>query len=442
MNRETKSAKLSLFPSSACVDSKGHLVLGGCGVVDLVSTYGTPLYVFDEATLRARCAEYVREFRQQYPDTEIVYASKAFICRAVAAILLEEGLGLDVVSAGEFFVAQSVGFPPPNIYFHGNNKSAEELELALDQQIGRVVVDNLHELALLDKVARERSRTQDILLRVSPGVDPHTHKHVATGVLDSKFGFAISTGQAEDAVRRSMEMSTVNLLGLHFHIGSSIFEVQPYLEAIHIVLAFATDMTRQHGFVMTELDIGGGFAIQYELDNPAPPVSVYAQSIASRLIALCEEYRISRPKLVVEPGRSIIAQAGTALYTTGSTKDIPGLRKYVSVDGGMGDNIRPALYDSKYEAIVANKLDRPETESVTLAGRFCESGDILVRDVVLPPIEPGDIIALPMAGAYALPMASNYNAFLRPAIVMVKDGQARLIRRRESLEDLVRYDIA
>jgi diaminopimelate decarboxylase len=424
------------------MDSRGHLMVGGCDVVDLVSMCGTPLYVFDEVTLRDRCAEFVREFRERYPDTDIIYASKAFICRAVAVILLEEGLGLDVVSAGEFLVAHSVGFPPAKVYFHGNNKSAEELELAVDHRIGRVVVDNLHELALLDKAAKDIARTQDILLRVSPGVDPHTHRHVTTGVLDSKFGFPISTGQAEEAVRRSMELSTVNLVGLHFHIGSSIFEVQPYLDAVDIVLQFAVDMTQKHGFVMTELDIGGGFAVQYELDCPAPPISFFAQAITSRLIELCEAYGIARPKLVVEPGRSIIAQAGTALYRAGSSKDIPGLRKYVSVDGGMGDNIRPALYDSKYEAVVANKLDRLETDTVTLAGRFCESGDVLIKDVVLPPIEPGDIIALPTAGAYALPMASNYNAFLRPAIVMVKNGQARLIRRRETFEDLLRYDTA
>ena len=416
------------------------MIVGGCDVVELAATYNTPLYVFDEVTLRVKCADVLREFSKSYPDCRVIYASKAFLCPTIARILHEEGLGLDIVSAGEFWIADSVGFPPEEIYFHGNNKSPDELRLALRRGIGRVVVDNAHELALLDALAKQTERCQDILLRLSPGVEPHTHRHVATGALDSKFGFPISTGQAEEAVGHAADLSNLNLVGFHFHLGSSIFETNPYLDALEIVLRFALEMWERHNIGMRELNVGGGFAVNYDCDTATPPIVEYASAIASKLILLCRELGISQPKLVVEPGRSIIAQAGVALYTTGSTKCIPDLRKYVFVDGGMGDNIRPALYGSRYEAMVANKANSPDTEKITLAGRFCESGDILIRDILLPPIAPGDIVALPAAGAYALPMASNYNGSLRPAVVMVKEGQAHLIRRRETYEDLTRYD--
>lgn len=440
MSQPSIIAKLSLFPLSTGIDDRGHLIIGGCDVVGLAATYGTPLYVFDETTLRAKCAEYIREFSKFYPNSRVIYASKAFLCPTVARILSQEGLGLDIVSAGEFFMADSAGFPAGEMYFHGNNKSVDELRLATRKGIGRIVVDNSHEMALLDAIARESGKIQDILVRLSPGVDPHTHKHVATGVLDSKFGFPVSTGQAEEAVRRLAKLSNLNLVGLHFHLGSGIYETAPYFEAIDIVLKFAKEMRDRHGMHMQELSVGGGFAVNYHCDTTAPSVSEYARAISSKLIAMCQELGMSQPKLVVEPGRGIIAQAGTALYTTGAIKHIPGLREYVFVDGGMADNIRPALYGSRYEAVVANKANIPETETVTLAGRFCESGDILIKDVALPPITPGDIVALPTAGAYALPMSSNYNGSLRPAVVMVNEGRAYVIRQRETYEDLIRHD--
>ena len=421
----------SLFPYTAEVDSRGSLVLGGCDTGRLVEEFGTPLYVFDEDTLRGRCREFVGGFRERYPYSDVIYACKAFINVALAQLLKEEGLGLDVVSGGELAVAQRAEFPPERVYFHGNNKSREELEMALEYGIGRVVVDNFHEIDLLGEIASQRGVVQDILLRVSPGVDPHTHVYTTTGVLDSKFGFSIQTGQAREAVDRAMNGSGMRLMGLHFHLGSPIFELEPYTKAMEVTLDFAA----QVGLPLQEISPGGGFAIAYTRDQRPPAVEEYADAIASTLGGPVS------PHLTVEPGRAIVGRAGVALYSVGGSKDVPGIRKYVSVDGGMGDNIRPALYQAQYEAVIANKMVEEELEQVSIAGKFCESGDVLLRDVLIPRLEPGDILAVPAAGAYAPSMASNYNLVPRPAIVMVKDGQARLIRRRESYEDLMRNDL-
>jgi diaminopimelate decarboxylase len=391
--------------------------------MDLAAEFGTPLYVFDEVTLRGRCREFVGGFRERYPDSTVIYACKAFINVALAQIFKEEGLGLDVVSGGELAVAQKVDFPPERIYFHGNNKSREELEMALDYSIGRVVVDNFHEMDMLNEIASQRGVIQDVLLRVSPGIDPHTHVYTTTGVLDSKFGFPIETGQAKEAVERAMKAENINLIGLHFHLGSPIFELDS-----------------QVGLPLQEISPGGGFAIAYTRDQQPPAVEKYADAIASTLDGL---QGTDSPHLFVEPGRAIIGRAGVALYSVGASKDIPGVRKYVSIDGGMGDNIRPALYQAEYEAVIANKMVEEEGwETISVAGKFCESGDVLLRDVLFPRLEPGDILAVPAAGAYAPSMASNYNLVPRPAIVMVKDGQARIIRRRETYEDLMRNDLS
>ena len=407
--------------------------------MELAAEFGTPLYVFDESSLRSKCAEFKAEFGQRYSDTTVIYACKAFINRALALILKEEELGLDVASAGELGIAQSVGFPLDTVYFHGNNKSAEEIRLALKWHIGRIVVDNFHELNMSGKIAKEQGYIPDILLRLSPGVDPHTHKYIATGIVDSKFGFPVANG--EEAIATAMAAPNLNLIGLHFHIGSLIFEIEPYLKSIEVILSLAAEMKRKHSFELKELNIGGGFAIQYTLDTPAPPISAYAEAITSKITSKCRELKLALPQLVIEPGRSVVGQAAIALYTVGVVKDIPGVRCYVSVDGGMADNIRPALYGAKYEAVVANKMSEEEVREVTIAGKFCESGDILVKDVNLPLVSAGDIIAIPDCGAYCLPMASNYNASLKPAIVLVKGGKARLIRRRETLEDLTRCDL-
>ena len=432
-------SRLSLFPLTAEVNDRGYLTLGGCDTVELADEFGTPLYLFDEFSLRSKCAEFKAEFSQRYADTMVIYAGKAFINKALAFIFKEEGLGLDVVSAGELSIAQSVAFPMDTVYFHGNNKSAEEISLALKCHIGRIVVDNFHELKMLAGMAEELGYIPDILLRLSPGVDPHTHKYLATAVIDSKFGF--TQLKWDSAVAQAMSAPNLNLVGLHFHLGSLIFEAEPYQQAIGAVLDFAAEMKRKYHFQLKELNVGGGFAIQYALDSPAPPISFYAEAITSKIISKCRELKLELPRLTVEPGRAIVGRAGVALYRVGVVKDIPGVRCYVSVDGGMADNIRPALYGAKYEAVVANKVSENGAGQVTIAGKFCESGDILIKDIKLPPLSSGDIIAIADCGAYCLPMASNYNSSLKPAIVLVKEGKAHLIRRRETFDDLTRCDL-
>jgi diaminopimelate decarboxylase len=432
-------SRIKLFPPESAVNDSGHLVIGGCDTVELAAQFGTPLYLFDELSLRSRCAELKREFGQRYADTTVLYSAKAFINKALARLFNEEGLGLDVVSAGEISVVHSVGFPMENIYFPGSNKSAEELKLALERGVGRIVVDNLHELNLLAELAKERGDKPNILLRLSPGVDPHTHSYIITGNLDSKFG--VPMAYAEKALTTAMAMPQLKLQGLHFHIGSQIAEFEPYQQAIDIILGFAAEMKQKHGFEVKELDIGGGFAIQYTLDSPVPPVAAYAEAITSSVIKGCQRLGLARPRLIIEPGRCIVAQAGVALYTVGVVKDIPGVRCYVSVDGGMADNIRPALYGARLEAVIANRMKDKTGGRYTIAGRFCESGDILIKDIELPEPVAGDIIAIPACGAYSIPQASNYNASLKPAVVMVKEGKARLIRRRETFDDLTRHDL-
>ncbi len=431
--------RIVLFPSGSKVDNLGHLAIGGCDTVELAAEFDTPLYLFDEATLRSKCAEFKTEFGRRYADTTVLYSCKAFINKALLILIMEEGLGLDVVSRGEIGIAQSVGFPMDRVSFVGNNKSAEELILALESGVGRIVVDNFHELEMLEKIARERGYKPDILLRISPGVDPHTHKYIITGNIDSKFGIPMVLG--EKALTTAMSMPELNVVGLHFHIGSQIAETEPYQQAIEFMLDFAARIGQKHGFELKELSVGGGYAVQYTLDSPVPPISVYAEAITSTIVSKCRELGLARPKLIVEPGRYLVAQAGVALYTVGAVKEIPEVRTYVAVDGGMGDNIRPALYEAKLEAVIASRMKDKMTGKFTIAGWFCESGDILIRDIDLPLPEAGDILAVAGCGAYSIPMAMNYNASFKPAIVMVKEGKAHLIRRRETLEDLLKCDL-
>jgi diaminopimelate decarboxylase len=440
MNPKT-APKLALFPLTAEISKAGHLCLGGCDVVELIKEFGTPLYIFDEQTLRHKCREFKDEFCKYYPDTLVIYASKAFLNKALALIFKEEGLGLDVVSGGELSIAHSVNFPLDKVYFHGNNKMPEELNLALDLGIGRVVVDNFYELELLNRLAKERGIGQNILLRLTPGVDPHTHQYTTTGTLESKFGFPLATGQAEKAVNQALSASNLNLLGLHFHLGSPVSEIQPYELAIEIVLRFAQEVVEKIGFNISEFSIGGGFAIPCTLDSKVPTIADYAKALTGKLNSFISGLGLSRPRLIIEPGRAIVGQAGVALYKVGAIKEIPGIKKYVCVDGGISDNIRPALYGAKYEALVANKALEAERDMVTIAGKLCQSGDILIRDTSLTSVFPGDIIAIPVCGAYSIPMSSNYNAMPRPAIIMVKEGRARLIRRRETYQDLMDLDL-
>jgi diaminopimelate decarboxylase len=430
---------LALFPSTSAVNSKGHLCIGGCDLVELAASYGTPLYLFDEKDLREKCREYIAEFNKYYPGTIVAYASKAFINQALVQIFKEEGMYLDVVSAGELSIAQAAGFPMEKVYFHGNNKGAEELKLALKWRVGRIVVDNFHELGLLEHLAKEAGVKQNILLRITPGIDPHTHQKISTGNIDNKFGFP--QGSRELALNQALSSPSLNLVGLHHHIGSLIFETLPFQEAVTATLAFAAEMKAKNGFDLKELNVGGGYAIQYTSNAPSPPPLVYAGAITSRIKSECARLKLDLPRLTIEPGRSIVGRAGAALYTVGSSKDIPGVKRYVAVDGGMADNIRPAIYGSRYEAAAANKALAKNEETVSIAGKFCESGDILINDIKLPKLSPGDLIAIPACGAYCLAMASNYNAALKPPIILLKEGKARLIRRRETFEDLGRTDV-
>ena len=438
---KTELPLAGILPVTAAIDGEGHLVLGGCDAVQLAREFGTPLYVFDEETLRGQCRAFRDAFSSRYPESEVVYAAKAYLGRALAGIIAQEGLGLDVVSGGELYIARSVSFPPERIYFHGNNKSEEELGEALDCGVGRVIIDNLHEMRLLDGLAQARKVRQRVLLRLSPGIDPHTHAYTTTGTLENKFGIPLPTGQAEAALRQALESPGLDVAGLHVHLGSPVFELDPYVQAVEIVMEFAARMRRQYGFELREFSPGGGFAASYVPGQEAPGAEDYAETVVSTLRRACERQGLPLPRLFVEPGRAIVARAAVALYTVGSSKDVPGVMRFVSVDGGMADNIRPALYGSEYAAVVANRATDPRREKVTISGRYCESGDILLRDVELPPLEPGDILATPAAGAYSLAMASNYNASLRPAVVLVKDGEAKLMRRREAYEDLTRQDI-
>ncbi len=437
---QEQSPKLPLFPITREVNRHGHLCIGGCDCVNLAEEFGTPLYVFDEDTIRAKCREFRREFTSRYADTLVIYASKAFLNPALANIIKEEGLGLDVVSGGELAVAQSVEFPGNKVYFHGNNKTLAELTQALAYGIECIVVDNFSEIDLLDSLASKNAVKQKVMVRLTPDVDPHTHRYTTTGVLDSKFGFPLVTGQAEAAVKRVTSAPNLVLEGFHFHLGSPILETSPYQIAIDIVLNFASTMHKKYGVQLRQFSPGGGFAVRYTVDSHVPATAEYAEAITSKLSRLTSELGLSRPKLIVEPGRAIVAQAGVALYKVGAIKEISGVRNYICVDGGIGDNIRPALYGAKYEAVVANKVWQTESVKVTITGRYCESGDILIRDMMLAPINTGDLIAVPVSGAYSIPMSSNYNLVPRPAIVLVKGGKARLIRKREDYRHLMSLD--
>jgi diaminopimelate decarboxylase len=430
-----------ILPLTAAVNPAGHLEVGGCDTVELAHEFGTPVYVFDESDLRARAQEITAEFRSRWPDTTVIYAGKAYLGKALARVFAEEGLGLDVVSGGELALARAAGFPMDRVYFHGNNKLPSELREAVDARIGRVVVDNFTDVRLLASSANAPGRRQSVLLRITPDVDAHTHAKITTGILDSKFGLPVALGQAEEAVREIMASPSLDLLGIHCHIGSQVFEVEPYYQAIEIALQFAAEMSSKHGLDFREFSPGGGIGLQYTRDDSPPPASVYAEAITSALRDGCKRLGQKSPRLVIEPGRALVGRAGIALYSVGSRKELPEVRTYVAVDGGMADNIRPAIYGSLYEALSANRPAAAPEETVTIAGKYCESGDYLIRDARLPRLEEGEVLAIPASGAYCLAMGSNYNGALKPAIVFVKDSTARLVRRRETYKDLLATEV-
>jgi len=418
-----------------------HLEIGGCDAVELAKEFGTPLYVMDETLIRNNCRYFKEHLKQLHKNSEVIYAGKAFLTMGMCKLVAEEGLGLDVVSGGELYAAIKSGFPVNKIYFHGNNKSIDELKMAVDYGVGHIVVDNFYELELLRELARKQQNKIKILLRITPGIEAHTHDYIKTGQLDSKFGFGLENGQAMMAVERALNIKGLKLMGIHCHIGSQIFETKPYEDAAEVMLRFAKDVKTKFGYEIEEVDFGGGFGIKYVREDKPLTIKDYITALVGSVKTWSDNLEIKVPKILIEPGRAIVGEAGITLYTIGSIKDIPGIRKYVSVDGGMGDNIRPALYGAKYNALLANKANHIPEEKVSIAGKCCESGDMLIWDIELPRVTPGDILAVFSTGAYHYTMSSNYNMLPRPAVVFVKDGKAKLMVKRQTYEDLLRNEV-
>lgn len=419
----------------------GHLHIGGVDTVELAKIYGTPLFVYDTALIRERARGFKHTFEKLGVTAQVAYASKAFACVAAYQLAEQEGLSLDVVSGGELFTAIRAQFPAQRIHFHGNNKSVAELEMAFDYKIGCIVVDNFYEISLLKQISEQRSQKMNILLRVTPGVEAHTHDFITTGQADSKFGFDLNNGQADTAFAEVKGHAYLNLLGLHCHIGSQIFETDGFSLAAGKVMAKMGMWKKEHNFEASVLNLGGGFGIRYtEEDKPLPP-HVYVEEMIKSVQKEAEAVQLKMPEIWIEPGRSLVGDAGTSLYTVGSTKTVPNVREYIAIDGGMSDNIRPALYDAKYEAIIANKADADKDAIYTVAGKLCESGDKLMTDASLQTAEAGDILAMFCTGAYGYSMASNYNRVARPAVVFVEDGSHQLVVQRESYEHIVANDL-
>jgi diaminopimelate decarboxylase len=434
--RDQTSPNRNLTPLSTAVDPDGRLAVGGCGLSSLARRYGTPLYVLDEATLRATAAAYRSALASHYPGSALaLYASKANSSLAITAIVASEGLGLDAVSAGELLTAVQGGMPPERIVFHGNNKSREELSLAAGLGV-TVVADNwldLEQLADLDLQQPVR-----LMLRFTPGIECHTHEYIRTGHLDSKFGF--DPDQLEAVLQHLRGCAWARVTGLHAHIGSQIFELQPHRD-LAAVMADALQLARGLGHPVSDLNVGGGLGIRYVVSDDPPSIQEWVRTVAEAVAGACQERGLELPRLLCEPGRSLVATAGVTLYSVGSRKEIPGIRTYLSVDGGMSDNPRPITYQSQYTAVLADRPEAEATDTVTLAGKHCESGDVLLKDLALPPATTGDVLAVFATGAYNASMASNYNRIPRPAAVLVHDGQSELVQRREQPEELLRYDV-
>lgn len=431
------------WPLTTRRTNEGELEFGGVAASVLAREFGTPLYVFDEDTLRARARSIRDAFLRAYAQTKIVYAGKAYLSPALMSILVEEGIGLDVVSGGELYAGLLAGVDPSEMIFHGNNKSRIELQEAVTACVGLIAIDNDLEITLLEKVAHEAGRHIEVVLRLNPGVDPHTHDKMRTGAVDSKFGFPIWDGQAENAARRLCGSDRLRLVGYHAHVGSQIFDPDLVEQTIEEIMRFASIVRDRYGAHPEIVIPGGGFGVADDASGADVSIADWAATAAAAIERCCQIHGFQHPILVVEPGRAIIGPAGIALYEVGARKTIPGVRTYASVDGGMADNIRPALYGARYSVALANREPQGEPlVPVTIAGKYCESGDILIQDAKLPALKAGDLLAVPMAGAYCLAMASNYNLSPRPAVVLVRNGRVRLIRRRETYEDLLRCDIA
>lgn len=424
------------------VNESGHLTIGGCDTVKLAEKYGTPLYVMDESVIRNTCNAYKTSFEKYYGGNGLpCYASKALNCMELCRIMKDEGMGLDVVSGGEMYTAIKAGFPVDKIHFHGNNKTLEELTLAIDNNIGKIVVDNLTELNTLNTLAKGKNKKVNISFRIKPGVDAHTHDFVKTGQIDSKFGFALETGEAMNAVQAALAYDNVILKELHCHIGSQIFDIDPFVTAAEIMMDFIAEIKDKTGHIISQLNLGGGFGIKYTKKDTPTMYENYMEAVSKMVKQKAGEIGIPVPYIFIEPGRSVVGEAGITLYTVGAVKEIPNVRTYVSIDGGMCDNVRYALYKSEYTVVNASKANEKADTTVTVAGKCCESGDLIQENTKIATAVPGDTIAVLSTGAYNYSMASNYNRIPKPAIVMVKDGKARVIVKRESYDDLIANDL-
>ena len=430
----------AVLPKTAEVRN-GHLFIGGVDMVELANEQGTALYVFDEADLRDRMEQYRESFSAAYPNSNVLYASKAFLNKEVLRIANEEGMCLDVSGGGELACARAVGFPMERVFVHGNNKTETELREAVAAGVGRIVLDTRIELERVSRIAAELGVTQKVLMRITPGVEADTHEYIKTGCEDSKFGFTMLGDFAFKCVGDVLAAPNVELVGFHCHIGSQIFALHSFREAVQVMVEFAARVKDEYGLEIADLDMGGGLGIAYTADEKPSSIDDFAQCTASAVKDYCAQYGVNEPRLLVEPGRSLVANAGVTLYTIGVMKTLPDIRKYVGIDGGMSDNIRTALYNADYEATIANKADEPRTEIVTLCGKHCESGDAVVLDGSLQHPDVGDIVCVFATGAYCYTMASTYNGQPRPAIVFVRDGQARVVTRRETYEDLMSRDV-
>ena len=429
------------FHGTMKVNEKGHLEIGGMDTVDLAGQFGTPLYVYDVALIRERARGFKQTFDKLGIKAQVAYASKAFSTVAMVQLVDEEGLSLDVVSGGELYTALAADFPSERIHFHGNNKSREELEMALKNNVGCIVVDNFYELELLEEVCESLAARTKILLRVTPGIEAHTHDYILTGQEDSKFGFDLQNGQAETALQKALSSSWIETLGLHCHIGSQIFDTTGFILAAKKIFEKMAEWKEKHAYEPKVLNLGGGFGIRYTEDDDPIHASQYVEEIIGEVKKQAEQYSMKMPEVWIEPGRSLVGDAGITLYQTGSRKEVPNVRNYLAVDGGMSDNIRPALYQAKYEAVLANRvLDKPE-ETVSIAGKCCESGDMLIWDLPLPKAGDQDLLAVFCTGAYGYSMANNYNRIPRPPVVFIENGEAKLVVKRETYEDILRLDL-
>ncbi len=442
-NKLKPERMLKMFVSENLgINAAGDLTIGGVDTVELAKEYGTPLYVMDEQMVRKTLRRFHDSMNKYYNGKgEVHYASKAFSCMEMCRIVASEGDGLDAVSIGELYTAYKAGFPMEKVGFHGNNKTDEELRFALEKGVGHIIVDNISELHRLEDIAAEMNVKPNIMFRIKPGIDAHTHDFVKTGQIDSKFGFALETGEAFEAVKEAVNCKNVKLYGLHCHIGSQIFDIEPFEEAAKVMLAFIAKIKNELGYEIEGLNLGGGFGIKYLEENDPAPFEVYLERVSGVVRAECERLGVELPTMFIEPGRSIAAPAGITLYTVGARKEIPNIRTYVSVDGGMADSPRYILYKSEYEAIVANKANEERNERVTIAGKCCESGDLIGENMKLQHAESGDIIAVCATGAYNYSMSSNYNRLQKPAVVFVNNGESRIAVKRETLDDIIRNDI-